>query len=61
MLDDLRRFSTEAFPDDLRTAAWAEVLAKVLVCSARACLPGTAAGGLRVGAQLRARLGVRAV
>ena len=31
MLDDLRRFSTEAFPEDLRTAAWAEVLAKVLV------------------------------
>lgn len=31
MLDDLRRFSTEAFPDDLRPAAWAEVLAKVLL------------------------------
>jgi acetamidase/formamidase/AraC-like DNA-binding protein len=31
MLDDLRRFSTGAFPDELRQAAWAEVLAKALI------------------------------
>lgn len=31
MLDDLRRFSTDAFPDELRQAAWAEVLAKALI------------------------------
>ncbi len=33
MLDDPRRFSTDAFPEELRLAAWAEVLAKVLVSS----------------------------
>ncbi len=31
MLDDLRRFSTDAFPEELRHAAWTEVLAKVLM------------------------------
>lgn len=31
MLDDLRRFSTGAFPDDLRAAAWSEVLARALI------------------------------
>jgi acetamidase/formamidase/AraC-like DNA-binding protein len=37
MLDDLRRFSTDAFPDKLRQAAWAEVLAKALIgCGAPA-------------------------
>ncbi len=34
MLDDLRRFSTAAFPEELRAAAWAEALAQVLVCHA---------------------------
>ncbi|WP_428416422.1 acetamidase/formamidase family protein [Methylibium sp.] len=34
MLDDLRRFSTDAFPEDLRPAAWAEVMAKVLMAPA---------------------------
>jgi acetamidase/formamidase/AraC-like DNA-binding protein len=33
MLDDLRRFSTDAFPEELRPAAWAEVLDKVLMSS----------------------------
>jgi acetamidase/formamidase/AraC-like DNA-binding protein len=31
MLDDLRRFSLDAFPEDLRAGAWGEVLAKVLL------------------------------
>ncbi len=31
MLDDLRRFNIEAFPEELRDAAWAEVLGKVLL------------------------------
>ncbi len=39
MLDDLRRFSTEAFPEDLRPAAWAEVLAKVLVAQSEPAYP----------------------
>jgi hypothetical protein len=34
MLNDLRRFSTSAFPDNLRQAAWSEVLEKVLLSSA---------------------------
>ncbi|MGV8826318.1 AraC family transcriptional regulator, partial [Methylibium petroleiphilum] len=34
MLDELRRFSTDAFPEDLRPAAWAEVMAKVLMAPA---------------------------
>ncbi|RZL07908.1 MAG: helix-turn-helix domain-containing protein, partial [Rubrivivax sp.] len=33
MLNDLRRFSTSAFPEDLRQAAWTEVLHKVLMAS----------------------------
>jgi acetamidase/formamidase/AraC-like DNA-binding protein len=31
MLNDLRRFSTNAFPEELRQAAWTEVLEKVLM------------------------------
>lgn len=31
MLDDLRRFSTDAYPEDLRHPAWAEVLGRVLI------------------------------
>jgi hypothetical protein len=31
MLNDLRRFSTNAFPEELRQSAWAEVLEKVLM------------------------------
>lgn len=31
MLDDLRRFSLDAFPEELRAGAWAEVLSKVLL------------------------------
>ena len=34
MLNDLRRFSTSAFPDNLRQAAWSEVLEKLLLSSA---------------------------
>ena len=37
MLDDLRRFNIEAFPEELRDAAWTEVLGKVLLGSK----PGT--------------------
>ena len=33
MLNDLRRFSTSAFPDKLRHTAWSEVLEKVLLSS----------------------------
>jgi len=33
MLDDFRRFSTGAFPEELRPAAWNEVLTKVLLRS----------------------------
>ncbi len=36
MLDDLRRFSTDAYPEDLRQAAWDEALAQLTLCSARA-------------------------
>lgn len=36
MLDDLRRFSTDAFPEELRQAAWAEALALALVCNGSA-------------------------
>lgn len=39
MLDDLRRFSTDAFPDELRPAAWGEVLAKALVARAETARP----------------------
>jgi acetamidase/formamidase/AraC-like DNA-binding protein len=36
ILNDVRRFSTSAFPEELRPAAWAEVLEKVLLTSVRA-------------------------
>ncbi len=45
MLDDLRRFSTEAFPEDLRPAAWAEVLAKVLVAQCPPAYPAPPLAG----------------
>jgi acetamidase/formamidase/AraC-like DNA-binding protein len=36
IFNDVRRFSTSAYPEELRQAAWAEVLAKVLLVSAPA-------------------------
>lgn len=33
ILNDIRRFSTSAFPEELRQAAWGEVLAKLLLTS----------------------------